>query len=298
MRGTPGIMSVIIGSSILGFGVLYYLYLKFLIMISGEVMGLLIGIAITLLTTGLNEVSKFYSSTTELRKPILDLEVFSNEVYRISALLRNPGNVIVRDAKAVIELENLNSKTLSDILVKDCSKCSVKCRAGTYLVNRVNPRIKGEPLPWATPEKPVERPVLTGLRHAPITRTDYVHITSISPHQTARLLLFEFIPLNSDRYLIRFFSEYGAPGPADPSPRYYRACLYLDKEIILKIRVTVAGNIGFSEAKTVTEVGLYYGCKNTANVVKDYLLARDLVSPPVSVPAGATLTIKYTWVFN
>jgi len=41
--------------------------------------------------------------------------------------------------------------------------------------------------------------------------------------------------------LIRFFSEYGAPGPADPSPRYYRACLYLDKETIIKIRVTVAG---------------------------------------------------------
>lgn len=66
MRGTPGIMSVIIGSSILGFGVLYYLYLKFLIMISGEVVGLLIGIAITLLATGLNEVSKFYGSTTKL----------------------------------------------------------------------------------------------------------------------------------------------------------------------------------------------------------------------------------------
>jgi len=49
------------------------------------------------------------------------------------------------------------------------------------------------------------------------------------------------MPLDGDRYLIRFFSEYGALGPADPSPRYYRACLYLDKETILKIRVTVAG---------------------------------------------------------
>jgi len=78
-------------------------------------------------------------------------------------------------------------------------------------------------------------------RYAPVTRTDYVHITPISPHQTARLLLFEFIPLSNDRYLIRFFSEYGAPGPADPSPRYYRACLYLDKETILKIKVAVAG---------------------------------------------------------
>lgn len=131
----------------------------------------------------------------------------------------------------------MNSKTLSDILVKDCSKCSAKCSTGTYLVNKVNPRIKGEPLPWAIPEKPVERPVLTGLRHAPIARTDYVHITSISPHQTAGLLLFEFTPLNSGRYLIRFFSEYGAPGPADSSPRYYRACLYLDSETVLKSRL-------------------------------------------------------------
>ena len=104
-------MSVIIGSSILGFGVLYYLYLKFLIMISGEVVGLLIGIGVTLLATGLNEVSKFYGSTTKLEEPVLDLEVFSNEVYRVSALLRNPGNVIVRDAKAVMELENLDPKS-------------------------------------------------------------------------------------------------------------------------------------------------------------------------------------------
>jgi len=241
MLRVPGIVSVSIGLIILGFAILYYLCLKLLIAVPEEVVGLLIGIAITLLATGLNEVSKFYGSTTKLEKPVLDLEVFSNEVYRVSALLRNPGNVIVKDAKAVIELESLNSKTLSDILVKDCSKCSAKCSTGTYLVNKVNPRIKGEPLPWAIPEKPVERPVLTGLRHAPITRTDYVHITSISPHQTAKLLLFEFAPLNSGRYLIRFFSEYGAPGPADRSPRYYRACLYLDSETVLKIKVTVAG---------------------------------------------------------
>ena len=130
---------------------------------------------------------------------------------------------------------------MSSTLVKDCNKCPSRCSAGVYLVNKVNPTIKGDPLPWAIPEKPIERPALTGTRYAPVTRTDYVHITSISPHQTARHLLFEFIPLDNDRYLIRFFSEYGAPGPADPSPRYYRACLYLGKETILKIKVTVAG---------------------------------------------------------
>ncbi len=53
--------------------------------------------------------------------------------------------------------------------------------------------------------------------------------------------MFEFVPLKDGRYLIRFFSEYGASGPTDPSPRYYRACLYLDKGVELKVRVTVAG---------------------------------------------------------
>jgi uncharacterized membrane protein len=65
-----------------------------------------------------------------------------------------------------------------------------------------------------------------------------------------------------------------------------------------KIRVSVQGNISFSEAKTVTEVGLALGVRNTAGTLKDFLLARDVPSPPVSVNVGQTLTIKYTWVFN
>ena len=65
-----------------------------------------------------------------------------------------------------------------------------------------------------------------------------------------------------------------------------------------KIRVSVQGAISFSEAKTVTEVGLALGVRNTAGTLKDFLLARDVPSPPVSVGAGQTLTIKYTWVFN
>ena len=239
IRRAPGIVPLAIGIVITGFGVVSYL--KALIVVPEVASGFFIGVGVTLIATGLNELSKFYSSTTVLEKPVFDLEVFDNKVYRVSALLHNPGSVIVRDAKAVMELENLDSKTLSSILVKDCSKCPSRCGAGVYLVNKVNPNIKGDPLPWAIPEKPIERPALTGTRYAPVTRTDYVHITSISPHQTARLLLFEFIPLDNDRYLIRFFSEYGAPGPADPSPRYYRACLYLDKETVLRIKVTVAG---------------------------------------------------------
>jgi len=239
IRSVPGIVPLAIGIVITCFGVVSYL--KVLIIMPEVTSGLFIGVGVTLIATGLNEVSKFYSSTTVLEKPILDIEVFNNKVYRVSALLRNLGSVVIRDAKAVMELENPDSKTLSNMLVKDCNKCFTRCGAGMYLVNKVNPRIKGEPLPWAIPERPVERPVLTGTIRAPVTRTDYVHITSISPHQIARLLLFEFIPLDSNRYLIRFFSEYGAPGPADPSPRFYRACLYLGKGTVLKFRVTVVG---------------------------------------------------------
>jgi hypothetical protein len=65
-----------------------------------------------------------------------------------------------------------------------------------------------------------------------------------------------------------------------------------------KIRVSVQGAISFNEAKTVTEVGLALGVRNTGWTLKDFLLARDVPSPPVSVDAGQTLTIKYTWVFN
>jgi len=102
------------------------------------------------------------------------------------------------------------------------------------------------------PEKAVERPILVEKhvsvsgKEKPIsvivTCTEFVHITSISPHQTVKLLLFDFVPLDKDKYFIRFFSEYGASGPNfDPTPRFYRACLYLDRETDLKIKITVAG---------------------------------------------------------
>lgn len=114
-----------------------------------------------------------------------------------------------------------------------------------------NPVIKGELLPWAIPEKPIKRPTYrvekdrSEKEYKAITYTDYVHLTSISPRQTAKLLLYDFVPVDSgtpsEKYLVRFYSEYGAPGPADPAPRYYRACLYLDTDKLLKVRVTVAG---------------------------------------------------------
>jgi len=209
------------------------------------VSGLLIGIGVALLSTGLNEMSKFYSTTTVLRKPILDLEVFQNKysIYRVSALIHNKGSIIIEDAKAVMILKKPASRTLRRILVEDCNKCPVSglCTGKPYLVNRVNPKIEGELLPWALPEKPIKRPVRAGSRYVPVIYTDYTHVTSISPYQAARLLLFECIPMNNNEYLIRFFSEYGAPGPSDPSPRYYRACLLMSNNIVIKVIVTVSG---------------------------------------------------------
>jgi len=265
---TPGVISLLLGLIILVIGgvLLHYPSLQILGRTIPEIVpGLLIGVGITLVSTGLNEYSRFRSTTIELVKPVLDLEVFPNktvetmtrkfDAYRVSALIRNKGSVIIRDAKAVIELEDIDTETLKKMLVpKENGNCAVKCPAPvdcgvkrvakkvdthevkdeikserTYLVNADSPKIVGELLPWATPEKPVPRP----------GSADYVHITSISPHQTARLLLFEFIPIDN-RFLVRIFSEYGAPGPADPHPRHFRACLIMGDDE-LKFKVTVAG---------------------------------------------------------
>ena len=56
---------------------------------------MLTGVGIALLATGLNELSKFYASTTELRKPSLDLEIFRNDQYRVSALVKNESSVTI-----------------------------------------------------------------------------------------------------------------------------------------------------------------------------------------------------------
>lgn len=53
-------------------------YLKVLIIVPEVASGLFIGVGATLIATALNELSRFYSSTTVLEKPILDLEAFNN----------------------------------------------------------------------------------------------------------------------------------------------------------------------------------------------------------------------------
>jgi len=90
-----------------------------------------------------------------------------------------------------------------------------------------------------SPKKPNKRPIKKD--NTTIVYTDYTHITSISPHQRARLFLFDFVK-HGDGYLVEIFSEYGAPGPEnDPAPRYYRACLYIAKDREIRARVYVSG---------------------------------------------------------
>ena len=109
-------------------------------------------------------------------------------------------------------------------------------------MNKDNPRIESDLLPWATSERPIKRPVLRGLRRLLIVYTDYLHITSISLHQESKLLLFDLTPLSGDSYLIRFFSECGAKRPDDPTPRYYRVCMRLEEGLRIGFRVMVTGD--------------------------------------------------------
>ena len=60
----PGIVPLAIGIVITCFGVVSYL--KALIVVPEVASGLFIGVGVTLIATGLNELSKFYSSTTVL----------------------------------------------------------------------------------------------------------------------------------------------------------------------------------------------------------------------------------------
>ena len=75
-----------------------------------------------------------------------------------------------------------------------------------------------------------------------IVYIDYIHVTSIFPHQKAKLLLFDLTPPNGDNYLIRFFNEYGAKEPDDPTPRYYRLCIRLEEGLRIGFRVTITGD--------------------------------------------------------
>lgn len=204
-------------------------------------MGPVIGTGLTLLTLGLAEHLRYLNSTMVLECPgnkCLDLEVFGYG-FRVSMLVKNRGSVIVRDAKAVLTLndgEQLNG--LVNHNINRCNTCPVgnQCGRHNYLVNAFNPHVVSEALAWALPEKPIIIPTGSG-------NVIYEHITSITPQQRSRLLLFDIRPYdNGRRFVVSFFSEYGALGPV---PRPYRVCLRFgdgsDELKELNVEVTVYG---------------------------------------------------------
>lgn len=241
--------------------ILWYLNIKSF----GPIIGVLLGSGIAIFTNGLFELARYASSTTILKLEGLDLEIFTNS-YRVSALVKNIGNTLVEHAKGVLTLQHPPQRELSKIIVPSCDACELKnkCPVRSFLANRINPAIRGCSLAWGLPEKPIPRPtklyigkeylkrlaetlklksptldfiikeiikLIEDLNGLPLYYfTDYTHITSIAPHEIERLMLFDFVPLNNGRYIIRLYSEYGGSGFADPCPRPYRACLYIDKK--------------------------------------------------------------------
>jgi hypothetical protein len=205
------------------------------------VAGPILGTAITLFTTGLYSAMNYLSSTTTLSHE-LDVECWSDDCRsgRISALVKNEGKVVVRDAKGVVSIAVVRgsnrAQNLRGLLVRDA------CGDRGMLVNEVNPHVIGEALAWALSEKPVYKLLGRSIHNIWIpVPTTHEHITSISPGQRSRLLIFDYEYRSSNSYVIKVYSEYGGPGPDDPAKRPYRSCLLLDDSTKYEFGITVHG---------------------------------------------------------
>jgi len=173
------------------------------------ILGPVLGSALTLLTIGASDLAKYYSSTTTLSHE-LDVECWSDDCRsgRISALVRNEGRVVVRDAKGVMSIAVVRGsnreRSLKGLLVRDA------CGDRGMLVNEVNPHVIGEALAWGLPETTYWSTFKTDNQ---VVNANYAHITSISPGQRSRLLIFDY-EYNwwGDTYVIKVYSEYGGLG--------------------------------------------------------------------------------------
>ena len=237
------------------------------------VAGPIIGAAVSIVAVLVSETARYCSSTSRLKlsagfandDPGLDVEPLQSS-YRVSAMVMNDGEAIVRNAKASLTIkvrkDGQESYFLNQVMP---GEDEIKQWCGVFfLVNTNNPHVVGEELAWALPESgaplpsPVIMPVLIkdgrqiSQEQWPVSARPevlslagyYQHITSISPGQRNRLLLFEFKRFkgsNREGYLLMPFSEYGAPGPNDLVPKFYRACLMLTKGYELVFEVTVYG---------------------------------------------------------
>jgi hypothetical protein len=237
------------------------------------ILGPVLGSALTLLTIGASDLAKYYSSTTTLNYE-LDVECWSDDCRngRISALIENRGRVVVRDTKGVVTVSAVTPDTGKTFFLRDFLTDRSFCRHGFMLVNEINPHIIGEPLPWALPEKPVYKLLGRNIGQGTIIRkylnamqgliqllridpnqvvnelkgawvpmpTTYEHITSISPGQRNRLLIFNYDIL-CDGCVVKVVSEHGDPGPNDLALRPERVCLWLEPGIKYELEVVVHG---------------------------------------------------------
>jgi len=238
------------------------------------ILGPVLGSAVTLLAIGLSDIAKYYSSTTTLSHE-LDVECGSYDCRRgrISAIIKNEGRVVVRDAKGVVTVSAVTPDAGKTFFLRDFLTDRSFCRHGFMLVNEINPHIIGETLAWALPEKPVYKLLGRSIRQGTNIRkylnamrelislpfnvnpdqvvnelkgawvpmpTTYEHITSISPGQRNRLLIFNFDIL-CDGCVVRVVSEHGDPGPNDLALRPERVCLWLEPGIKYELGVVVHG---------------------------------------------------------
>jgi len=209
-----------------------------------EALGTLLGTGITLVALGLNELTKFYLSTTKLKLREI-MEPLDRNTIRFYVEAYNDGSVTVRDAKSVITVLEPKPNVLANYLVKNCLDNKNPCPLATscgksrpYLVNKDFPQIDGELLPWSVPEKPIPRPIAIGA----MAQTDCVHITSISPRQRARIPVLDAVKVGNGKWIVKIFSEYGPKGPGyDPTLRFPRTCLWLDNTLKLRLKITVYG---------------------------------------------------------
>ena len=201
------------------------------------VAGPILGTGLSILTTGLYSATNYLSSTTTLSHE-LDDECWGDDCRsgRISALVENRGRVVVRDAKGIASIAVVRGsnreQSLKGLLVKDA------CKDRSMLVNEANPHVIGEALAWGLPETMYWSTFKTDNQ---VVNANYAHITSISPGQRSRLLIFDYEYRWSDTYVIKVYSEYGGLGPDDPVKRTYRACLLLDDSTKYEFEITIHG---------------------------------------------------------
>jgi len=91
-------------------------------------------------------------------------------------------------------------------------------------------------------------------------------------------------------------------GSTPPSPTDYRLENLIDRKkatvepLIVesdKCRFSMYADFSFTEDKTIQEFGIFV---NYAGI-QQVLIVRDVLSEPITLPAGATLRVRYNWIF-